>query len=289
MLDFDRVDQALAWANHTLARASDSEALDAALLLAHVLDTDRARLIAHPEQPLSTAQAAEYRRLIMQRAAGTPVAYLTGQRAFYDRDFWVTPDVLIPRPETEHLIEAALAWARGRSDLRVVDVGTGSGAIAVTLAAHLPTAAVWAVDTSAAALTVARRNAARYGLQKRVTLVPGDLLDPLIQAGQDVDLIAANLPYIPSAELDTLPVAQHEPRQALDGGPDGLDPIRRLLRQTPGVLAPAGLLLLEIGAGQGTQVAALAAGALPGAQIMILHDYAGHERVVRVERDGEPD
>ncbi len=285
MVALERIDQALVWARAALARASDSGTLDAAVLLAHVLGTDRTALIAHPERPLSTEQAETYRTLVMRGAAGEPLPYLTGTRAFYGRDLIVTPAVLIPRPETEHLVESALAWVQGRAGLRIADIGTGSGAIAVTLAAHLPDAQVWAADVSPEALAVARQNAARYNLLDRIVFAPGDLLEPLRESGP-FDLIAANLPYIPCAELDTLAVARHEPRLALDGGADGLDLIRRLLAEVPGVLAAHGLLLLEIGAGQGAQVAGLTRETFPGAQVRVIPDYAGHERVVRIERGG---
>lgn len=285
-----RADEALAWARAQLDAAPGAEPLDAALLLAHVLDLPRAALLAHPETPLSAGQRARFAALVTRRAAGEPVAYLTGRHAFYDRDFLVTPDVLIPRPETEHLIEAALNWARERADrgagLRVVDVGTGSGAIAVTLAAHLPDASLHAIDCSPAALEVARRNADRAGVAGRIAFHQGDLLRPLLEAGERMDLIAANLPYIPSADLDTLDVARYEPRLALDGGPDGLDAIRRLLEQATDALAASGLALLEIGAGQGARAAALAENAFPGAAIAVLADYAGHDRLLRVERSG---
>lgn len=168
--------------------------------------------------------------------------------------------------------------------LSIVDVGTGSGAIAVTLAKHLPGARVWAVDLSPAALEVARQNALRYDLLKRIEFVPGDLLTPLIERGLRADLIAANLPYISHEELASLAVARHEPLLALDGGTDGLDLIRWLLDQTPRVLADDGLLLMEIGAGQGQRVRDLAQAALPGAQVQIIADYAGLDRVVSVER-----
>jgi release factor glutamine methyltransferase len=275
---------ALAWARAALAEVSESEPLDASLLLMHVLGVDRAALIAHPERPLTPEQSATYRDLIERRAAGVPLPYLTGRRAFYDLELIVTPDVLIPRPETEHLVEAAMAWARGRSGLRAADVGTGSGAIAIALVKHLLDAHVWALDISAAALAVARQNAARYGMLERIEFVAGDLVAPLIYRGQQADLIAANLPYITGDELGTLAVARHEPRLALDGGPDGLDLIRRLLDQAPRVLAAGGLLLLEIGAGQGERVRALAEMAFPGARVHIAPDYAGHDRVVSVER-----
>jgi len=280
----ETVEQALVWARAALARASDSEPLDATVLLAHVLGTDRAALITHPERTLTPDQSTRFHDLVTRRAAGTPVPYLTGTRAFYGLEFAVTPDVLIPRPETEHLIEAALAWARERRDLRVADVGTGSGAIAVTLATQLPEARVWAVDISPAALAVASRNVDRYDLGKRVQCVRGDLLEPLSAAGLKIDLIAANLPYIALDDLGSLPVALHEPRLALAGGADGLDMIRRLLDQAPGVLAADGLLLMEIGAGQGARVCALAEAAFPGARVRLVADYAGHDRVVCVER-----
>jgi release factor glutamine methyltransferase len=280
------VEQALAWARAALAGAFDMEPLDAAILLAHALDADRAALIAHPERTLTPEQMARFRDLVGRRAAGTPVAYLIGTRAFYDLDFIVTPDALIPRPETELLIDAALDWARGRAadTLRIADVGTGSGAIAVTLAAHLPAARVWAIDLSAAALAVARQNAARQGVSDRILFIEGDLLEPLIAQGAQADLIAANLPYIAHDELATLDVGQREPRLALNGGADGLDLIRRLLAQAPRVLAGQGLLLMEIGAGQGARVRALADAAFPGADVRIARDYAGHDRVVRVEK-----
>lgn len=279
-----RVDQALAWARAQWREVTDAEPLDADLLLAHVLDLPRAALLARPEAALTRAQADRFAALVMRRAKGTPVAYLIGRHPFYDRDFLVTPDVLIPRPETEHLIEAALTWARGRGPLRVADVGTGSGAIAVTLAAHLPDARVHAIDRSAAALAVAQQNAERAGVARHVTFHQGDLLAPLLVSSEPLDLIAANLPYIPSAELAALDVARHEPALALDGGPDGLDVIRRLLAQAPRTLAANGLMLLELGAGQGAQAAALAAEQFPGAAIVVLADYAGHDRVLRVER-----
>jgi release factor glutamine methyltransferase len=281
------IDHALAWARSVLP--DDAEPIDATILLMHVLGVNRVALLTYLDRELTPEQTVTFRALILQRAAGVPVPYLIGTRAFYDLDFAVTPDVLIPRPETEHLVESALQWAQGRHDLRLVDVGTGSGAIAVTLAVHLPEARVWAVDVSAAALDVARRNAIRHGAAERITFVQGDLLEPLIAAEQPVDLIAANLPYIASDELKTLPVAQFEPLLALDGGADGLDFIRRLLVQAPRVLAREGLLLMEIAAGQGARVCELSAAAFPGADVTLIHDYAGLDRVVRIERAAPQD
>ncbi len=276
--------QMLRWAQRKLADVPQSEPLDAYVLLGALLGVDRAALLAHPERLLSAEQVMRYRQWVAQRAQGVPVAYLTGRRAFYDLpyDLLVTPDVLIPRPETEHLVEAALAWGRDRRGLRAVDVGTGSGAIAVALGWHWPDAEIWAVDSSAAALEVARRNIARHALSARVHTLQGDLLAPLQERGIVVDIVAANLPYIPSAELAALEVARHEPHQALDGGADGLALIRRLLNQAPAVLRAAGVIFLEIGAGQSEAVCALAQATFPRAGVDVLADLAGHARVVRV-------
>lgn len=285
MTDLHTIADALAWARQALAHTPAAEPLDAAVLLAHVLGCDRAALLAHPERPLTTSQATAFQALVARRATGTPVPYLTGRRAFFDLELWVTPDVLIPRPETEHLVELALTWARTRGgQVRLVDVGTGSGAIALALARHLSDAQVWAVDVSPAALRVARANAARYALDRRIHFVQGDLLTAFGGAAPPFDLIAANLPYIPAPTLASLPVARHEPHQALDGGPDGLALIRRLLADAPRVLAPSGLLLLEIEATQGEHVPVLAALAFPAAAIRVHQDYAGLPRVVSVER-----
>jgi release factor glutamine methyltransferase len=282
----DRVERALTWARTALAECHDAEPTDGQSLLGHVLGADRATLIAHPERPLTPDEAAQFRALIERRAAGEPVAYLTGRRAFYDREFIVTPDVLIPRPETEHLVDEVLNWARGRENLRIADVGTGCGPIAVTLAAHLPGAHIWALDESAAALAIARQNADLHGVADRITFLQGDILAPLLATEQTLDVIAANLPYIPVALLDTLAVSKHEPRLALDGGPDGLVLLRRFLAQAPVLLAAEGLVLLEIMAWQGETVTGLAEAAFPGANVRLIHDLAGHDRLIRIERRG---
>lgn len=274
------VDEALRRAAAAIAGHSGSPRLDAQLIVAHVLGCSREHLIAHGEMTLSPVEARTCEMLAALRARGMPIAYILGHRPFYDRDFRVTSHVLIPRPETEHLVEAALDWAQARKagQARIVDVGTGSGAIGVTLAAHLPESTVYAVDISAAALRIARENAA--GLPN-LRLVQSDLLAAL---RGPFDVIAANLPYIASAELNILDVAKFEPSVALDGGPDGLDLICRLLIEAPARLAGPGLLLLEIGADQGAAVTALARAAFPAATVHVLRDYAGLDRVVRVER-----
>jgi len=255
------------------------------VLLAHVLAVPRAWLIAHWADPLSEVEDRRYRALAMRRAQGEPVAYLVGQRAFYDLDLVVDGRVLIPRPESEMLVDEGLRWCRqaGHACRRCADVGTGSGALAVALAQHLPEARVVAVDRSAAALAVAAANIAGYGLAGRAIPVCGDLLAPL---SGPLDLIVANLPYVPSDRLPALDVGvrDYEPREALDGGPDGLDVIRRLLPQAAERLAMPGLLLLEIDEGQGASACAAARCALPDAVIDVWRDYGGWERVVRIER-----
>ncbi len=280
------IGSALRWAIPLLAaRGADTPRLDAEVLLAHILSVPRAHLIAHRTDPLSDASARRYRDLVMRRARGEPTAYLVGQRAFYDVDLVVDGRVLIPRPETEMLVDEALGWCRqaGHDCRRIADVGTGSGALAVTLARHLPDARVWAVDRSPGALAVAACNVGRYGLADRVYPVCGDLLAPL---SGPLDLIVANLPYVPGARLAHLDVGvrDYEPREALDGGPDGLDAIRRLLPQAVERLAVPGLLLLEIDEGQGPAAESAVRTCLPDAHVGVHRDYAGLERMVRVER-----
>lgn len=251
-------------------------------LLAHVLGRGRAWLLAHPEARLSDGEAAQYLDLLQRILAGEPFAHLVGEREFYGLPFTVTPHVLIPRPETEGLVDLVLEWVRERdlSQPRLVDVGTGSGAIAVILALRLPAASILAVDVSAAALHIARCNAARHGVAERIMFVRGNLLDAL---SGPFDAIIANLPYISSEEIAALEVGRWEPRIALDGGPDGLDLVRALLRQAPSRLAPGGLLALEIGHDQGLRVVALCREAFPSARISLLPDLAGLDRLVRVE------
>ncbi len=281
---------ALQAAEQRLSESSPSPRADALLLLAHVLGVGRsvlqAEALTHPEQPLDPRLAARFEALVTRCAAGEPLPYVIGRWAFYHHEFEVTPDVLIPRPETEHLVEAGLAWARDQAldgaGLTLVDVGTGSGAIAISLAAALPGALVYGLDVSPAALAVARRNAARIGVAN-LHFAAGDLLDalpPLITP----DLIAANLPYIPAVELEHLAVARSEPRLALDGGSDGLTLIRRLLVQCPDRVAERFCLLLEIGAGQGGAVSQVCRGGFPDARVDVINDYAGHDRVVRIVR-----
>lgn len=269
------IHEALQRARKRFASVSDSPGLDAHVLLCEALGVERSYLLAHPEAELTAEQEARFERMVERHAAGEPVAYILGRRAFYDREFIVTPDVLIPRPETELLLERALAFARAHLVQAVVDVGTGSGALAVTFAAHVPDAQVYAIDISPAALDVARRNAIEHGVAERITFLQGDLVTPLIERGIQVDLVMANLPYIAAGELPELAVSRYEPLLALDGGADGLDLIRRLVAQLPLVCRPRALALLEIGADQGEAVLKLV-----GESGVLHQDYAGLDRFV---------
>lgn len=263
----------------------ESASLEAQLLLCHVLHIERTTLLAHGERLLEAEPGERYAALIQRRAAGEPYAYLVGDAHFYDLVLTVNASVLIPRPETELLVEAAIAAARQRSAPVIADIGTGSGAIAVTVARSVPSAQVHAVDISPAALAVARANAQRW--EAAVTFHQGDLAAPLIAAGLRVDLLLANLPYIADAEVPTLAVSQHEPTLALAGGADGLALIRRLLAQVPQVCNEGALVLLEIGSGQGAATLAAASG-LALASAEVLPDYAGHERIVRLQLAAGP-
>jgi release factor glutamine methyltransferase len=279
------VRDAVRWAIPLLVvSGSETPRLDAEVLLGHVLSTSRAGLLAHGDDALSAEQAAQFAQLVRRRVAHEPVAYLVGQRAFYDVELLVDRRVLIPRPETEHLVDDALEWARrgaGQEALRIADVGTGSGALAVTLARHLPAARVWAVDLSPDALQVATANVRRYGLEQRVLPVCADLLSAL---GGPLDLVVANLPYVRAAEVAGLAadVAAYEPHLALDGGIDGLNAIRRLLPQVAERLAAPGLVLLELDPWQAEATVEVARRQLPAAEVSVLRDYAGLERVVRI-------
>ncbi len=275
---------ALRWGKERLQVVSESGSLDAQVLLGSVLQKERAYLLAYAEILLTDEQRARYDALIERAAAGEPLPYILGHRAFYDRDLLVSSAVLIPRPETEILLEAALDFARSQTGCKVVDVGTGSGAIAVTVAANCPDAVVYAVDISPAALAVARQNASAN--EASVTFFEGDLLTPLLQGGLKVDLLLANLPYIATDELADLAVSRYEPILALDGGADGLDLVRRLLQQAPEVCNPGACLLLEIGADQGAAALQLAQHTFPDAKTQILKDYAGLDRIVRIDLGG---
>lgn len=255
--------------------------LEAELLLAHVLGEDRVRLITHDRRLLTPEQWEAYRRVLWQRGNGCPLQYITGQHEFMSLEFKVNSHVLIPRSDTEVLVEKVLALKESifpAQACHIVDVGTGSGAIAVSLAYYWPEARVTGVDISPEALKVARENAQRHQVQ--VEWVLGDLLTPFLDAGRKFDVIVSNPPYIASTDMGTLPLdVQQEPSLALDGGIDGLDYYRRLSVQAPRCLVPNGFLALEIGCDQGEQVQKILREA--GFRDIAVHrDYAGRDRVV---------
>ncbi len=276
------VQNMLIWAVNRLCATSEA-AWVARLLLAHTLNCSLGDLFAHPERMVTAEQSQIFAGLVERRAQYEPVAYLTGHREFGHLDLYVDRRVLIPRPETELLVEQAIALAGRWPVPCLADVGAGSGAIAISLALRLPQAQVFALDISPEALQVARLNARRYHVEQRITWMYGDLLTPL---HQPVHLIVANLPYIAASEFAALTpdIRLYEPYQALVSGADGLDAIRALLCAAGDHLTPDGVILLEIGAAQGAAVVQLAARAFPQAQVTLLQDDAHLDRMVRIER-----
>jgi release factor glutamine methyltransferase len=280
---------ALRAATASLARAAVTPTpdLDAAVLLGHVVGADRARLLAYPERPLTPDQANAFHALIARRLAGEPVAYLTGHKAFMGLDFLTDSRALIPRPETELLVETALdaaraRLARGETPL-AADIGTGGGAIAIALAAREPRLPrIYATDLSEDALALAAANTSRLAVVDRVTFLQGDLLSPL---PEPVDLLLANLPYVAPRDAALLApdVRQFEPPLALYGADDGLGHFRRLFETAPAYLLTGATLILEFGYDQRTHLEALAHGHFPGAAIRVIADYAGWDRVLVID------
>jgi release factor glutamine methyltransferase len=267
--------EALQAARARLAAASKHPRRDAELLLEHALGCDQTALMTHPERVLSAAELEQFERLVERRLASEPMQYLTGEQEFFGLRFEVSPAVLIPRPETEHLVEAMLERFTREDAVRIVDVGTGSGAIAVTLAHALPHSRVTAVDLFPAALEVARRNAERHGVIHRLTLLTSDLLAGVDGAG--FDAVVANPPYIAVEEVLERQVADYEPHSALYAGPTGLEIYERLIPQAARVLKPGGWLMLEIGYGQSAAVQNLMNG---WAGVTLVNDLQGIPRVV---------
>jgi release factor glutamine methyltransferase len=261
---------------------------DAETLLLHLLQRDRAWLLLHMEDALDDADVETLRQLASRRAAHEPLQHLTGVQEFFGLPLRVTRDTLIPRPETEHLVEAVLGWAKLQPvSLRLLDVGTGTGAIALALATHLPHTQITAVDLSIAALDVARANAATLGVADRITFLQSDLLDAF-GAGQTFDAIVSNPPYIPITDALTLQpeVRDFEPALALFAGATGLDLYRRLIPAAHAALRKNGLLAMEFGFGQREALASLLTGSLPAAwhNVRFLDDYAGIPRIALAER-----
>ena len=258
----------------------ESSRLDAELLLAHVLGKARRWLWTYPDVQISAKDEAAFVVLLERRRRREPLPYLLGEWEFYGRSFTVSPAVLVPRPETELLVEAVLSWARRHDAALMVDVGTGSGVIAVTCALELTAARFYAIDLSVDALAMAQANAERHGVAERITWLQGDLLQPVrAMGGPPVDAIVANLPYIAEEEMSSLmpEVRDYEPRMALAAGAGGLQLIRRLIEESPAILRSGGLLAMELGCGQAEQVSAILQDG-GWQEIRIIEDYAGIPR-----------
>jgi len=279
------ISEALHRASKTLAAHSIEDAsLEAELLLMHILGIDRARLYARLGEEISADDAQALAQLVQRRLRHEPAAYIIGHREFFGHDFFVAPGVLIPRPESELLVQAAFDFVQEgllHGHPIIADIGTGCGAIAISLALLLPEAKIYATDISPQALEIARVNRDKHGVQDRVHLLQGDLLAPL---PEPVDIIVANLPYIKEEDWGKLSaeIRMYEPRVALVGGRDGLDGVRRLLIEANEKLRCGGLILLEIGVGQGPAAASSAKSLFPGARIELARDLGGRERVLKV-------
>jgi release factor glutamine methyltransferase len=267
--------QALARAREVFcALPAGDTALESELLLRHTLGIDRVQLYLDIFRELSPEQESSYWRLVQRRLSGEPSQYITGNREFYGIDFYVDSRVLIPRPESELLVERAIALASSSGTTAIADIGTGCGALAISMALHLPHAGIYATDISLEALEVAAINRSRYGLDERVCLLQGDMLEPIPAS---VELIVSNMPYVRRAYL---PLNSAEPLLALDGGEDGLTKIERLCRQAREKPNATKCLLLEVGEGQAGPVKDLLLELFPAAGIDVYHDLAGIERVV---------
>lgn len=260
----------------------DAPQLTAEVLLAHVLGISRTQLLAQFDESLTLDESVRFEAELERVLRDEPLAYVVGHREFYDLDLITDRRALIPRPETECLIEYALERLADHPGPLIADIGTGCGAIAVTLARHLPRARVIATDISTEAVDLARENAVRHGVADRIDFRVGHLLEPVTEP---LDLLAANLPYIDDKDWPFLQktIRGHEPKVAFLGGPDGLDLIRGLLHTAPRVVKPGGLILLEIGAYQGDDVTAIARRHYPHASITVRPDYGGLDRLCVIE------
>jgi len=278
--------EALQSATQTLRKAGIADAsVEAELLLGHILGMSKTQLYTEPERSLTSMETEHLCHLVRRRLDHEPAAYILGHCEFYGIDFCIDYHTFIPRPETELLVEKAVELAHHISQsgkrITIADVGTGCGAIAISLALALPQAKIYATDISASALQVAGMNCRRHAVSSQVELLQGNLLEPL---AQPVDMIVANLPYIKSCEFRDLSpeVRNFEPTTALAGGEDGLDKIQQILEQMPGKLNYGGCFLLEIGQGQGRVVTSLIKSYFPQANIELISDLGGIERVVKV-------
>ncbi len=270
--------QALNHANGILAANNIEDApLECMLLMRHALGISRIQLYMEFNDELAPSQEETFCNLIKRRLCGEPTAYITGHREFYGLDFYVNPNVLIPRPESELLVENAIKLAQNYPVSIIAEIGTGCGAIAISLAKSLPQAKIYATDISASALKVALFNCQKHGVVNSICLLQGDMLEPL---PEPIDLIVANLPYVKQSDLRQVNPANFEPPLALNGGSDGLEKIHQLCCQVSGRLCPQGCLLLEIGQGQGRAITTFLHSLFPSANIEITPDLGGIDRMV---------
>lgn len=260
---------------------------EAELLMADVLGVNRAGVLARLKEVPDGIQAERFLQSVLRRASREPLQYISGRQEFYGLSFRVGPGVLVPRPETEIIVEEGIAFLKETGGRAVADIGTGSGCIAISVAVGCPGAVIYAVDSSDTALKTAKENAGSHGVAGRIKFLKGELFGPLREAGLKggLDLIVSNPPYIPSGDIPGLqPEVAFEPKQALDGGPDGLDIVREIIAQAPEYLKPGGGLLMETGFGQADAVKALVEG-LPGLEyVRYIKDFAGIDRVLFARR-----
>ncbi len=274
------IGDALRRAHRQIQSTSDSPNLEAQLMLANILGKQRTWVVAHDEVELSSAELKDFQSGIRRRRRGTPLPYILGRWEFYGRSFRITEEVLIPRPETELLVEGAINYLRanpGKGTL--VDIGTGSGCVAVSIAADFPSIRVYATDISYSALCLARENASKLGASRNMHFFQMDLT---FATKGPFDVVCANLPYVPSRDLKGLEVGQWEPHSALDGGTDGLSNIQNLMEDLPRVTKPGSLILLEIGDGMGVACKDLAKKWFPKGKIKIQTDLAGRDRLLSI-------
>jgi release factor glutamine methyltransferase len=275
------ISQALVRSAETLVKISDTPSLDAQTILAHCLGKSRTWLLTHPEENLTASDFSSLQQEINTLKRGIPLPYVLGHWEFYGLEFTVTPDTLIPRPETELLVDRALDWLNLQpKPCLAADIGTGSGCIAVALAKNHLNVSFIATDISYPALKTARLNSIQHNVGDQVIFLQTDLLPPIADR---FDLICANLPYIPTKTLQNLDVSGREPELALNGGPDGLDLIGKLLQEAPIQITPGGFLLIEIDSSQGDKARTLAQQAFPSAEIEILPDLSGKDRLVTIQ------
>jgi len=262
---------------------SDNPQLDAQVLMAHIINKPRIWVMAHSEYTIRKEKQDQLENALIKMEAGEPLPYVLGKWEFFGLEFDITKDVLIPRPETEMLVEKAIAWLKDHPEKRnIADIGTGSGVIAVTLAMHIPDAHILATDISPAALQIAKYNAEKFSVHHQIDFVECDLLPKSNSQYSTFNLICSNPPYIPTRTLQELPIFGHEPTLALDGGTDGLDIYRRLYEMAPEWLAPHGMMLLETEATLGVQALSLAYDSFSDVTIHLHQDLAGHDRLLEI-------